>query len=240
MIDYDFGTVTAINDGSPSVKLDGSDDAVNMLTASSYSPTVGDRVKVARVGGRYIAEYAVKGFEAVDLSNYYTMSEVDALISGIDLSNYYTKSNIDSRLNGYLRPVAIFQNAADVATSNSNDVITLERANNVYGTSIASASGGGILIAEGYRYYLIVSSQALGKFVSLRVVTNGSTSLVIAGSGLNTDPADHHHMLTGIAFGNTEYGAATLTLRPQYGDATTYLANRTRVMVFAAPLNYDD
>lgn len=58
-----MGTVKAISadTGRPMVLLDGDAEGgeVECLTACSYRPMVGDRAVLARVGGRWVAEYAI-------------------------------------------------------------------------------------------------------------------------------------------------------------------------------------
>jgi hypothetical protein len=56
-----FGTVVAVTDGVPTVRIDGTAnaDAVPVLTARSYAPAVGDRVALDRIGLRYVAVYAI-------------------------------------------------------------------------------------------------------------------------------------------------------------------------------------
>lgn len=58
-----IGTVTQYQDGKLWVRIDGmgAGDSVRCMRAVGYTPQVGDRVKLARIAGQYIVEYAVMG-----------------------------------------------------------------------------------------------------------------------------------------------------------------------------------
>ena len=65
-----MGTVIRISKttGNPEILLDqdGEGHEVDCLTANTYRPQIGDRAVLERIGGRYIAEYAVGAYRGAE------------------------------------------------------------------------------------------------------------------------------------------------------------------------------
>jgi hypothetical protein len=67
----------------------------------------------------------------VDLSNYYTKTEVNTLINNIDLSNYYTKNEVDVKLLDYYTKVEINSQFSNYYTKNEVDTALATKQNNL-------------------------------------------------------------------------------------------------------------